>query len=203
MRNSCFAMFVLLCLSIAHAAVQSAEPDEEADHVALQALVREYEAAIQKADPDVLKLHLAPDFTGVMVTGEEVNSYESLEAYWNKIQGLLGDGGKYHVKINVAGPAIIAGDVAYAHGTTDDTAITSAGKEYKFQGFWTAICTRQEDGWKIQRIHGSMDAITNPFIAPMLRASGVTGGIIGGLIGFILGAILLWMLGRRSRPAVV
>jgi uncharacterized protein (TIGR02246 family) len=180
----------------------TAHADEAADREALQSLVREYEAAVKKGDPTVLKPFLASDFTGVMVTGEPVAGYESIETYWNKIQRLLGEGGKYSVKINIAGPATIAGNIAYAHGTSEDTAITSAGKEYKFQGFWTAVCVRQDDRWKIARIHGSMDAITNTFIRPMLRASAITGGLIGGAVGFALSAILFWMLGRRKRSKI-
>ncbi len=143
--------------------VSSALADEEADHAALRQLVHDYEAAIQKGDPSLLQPYLAPGFTGVMVTGEEVNDYAALDAYWKRIQGLLGDGGKYSVKVNIPEQATIAGDIAFAHGTTEDTAVTSDGKEYKFTGFWTAICARQDGGWKIVRIHGSMDAITNTF----------------------------------------
>jgi ketosteroid isomerase-like protein len=192
-----------LVLSSLSALVTTLRADEQADHAALRSLVQEYEATIQKADPSLLKAYLADDFSGVMVTGEEVNSYESLDAYWNKIQSLLGKGGKYSVKINVAGPATIVGDIAYAHGTTEDTAVTGAGKEFKFQGFWTAICKRSGNGWKISRIHGSMDAITNAFVQPLIKASALTGGTIGGVVGLVVGAALAWLWRRRGgQPAV-
>jgi ketosteroid isomerase-like protein len=197
MKNNNLAAVAVIAVSVAMLSVSVAVADEEADHAALRTLVSDYEAAIQKADPSVLKPYLAPGFTGVMVTGEEVNSFEELEAYWKRIQGLLGSGGKYSVKINIPESAKIVGDVAFAHGTTEDTAVTSAGKEYKFQGFWTAICTRQGDGWKIARIHGSMDAIGNTFVATALKSASVTAAIIGGVLGFVIGAILLWILGRR------
>ncbi len=157
--------------------------DDDADHASLMALVKEYERAVTDADPSVLEPYLANDFSGVMVTGEEVNSFVSLQAYWDKIQGLLGEGGKYSVAVVVPEPATIVGDVAYAHGSTNDTATTSNGKTYKFQGFWTAICHRDGDSWKIVRIHGSMDAITNTFVATAVSRASMFAGGVGGLIG--------------------
>ena len=128
----------------------------------LQAMVKEYEAAIEKSDPSVLKPYLTPDFTGVMVTGEEIKDYQSLETYWNKIQALLGKGGKYSVKVNLPGPATIVGDVAYAPGTTDDTAITSAGRsiDFKASGLRSAVAKARLENcthpWLDGRHHQSL-----------------------------------------------
>ena len=180
----------------------SVKADEEADHVALRALVQEYESAIKESDPSVLKPHLAETFSGVMVTGEEIDSFDSLQAYWMKIQDLLGDGGTYRVKVNVPEPATIVGDLAFAHGTTDDTAITSSGQEYEFKGYWTAICQREDEEWKIIRIHGSMDAITNTFVATALKGASTSAGIFGGVAGFVIGGGLFWLLGKRRSIAV-
>jgi ketosteroid isomerase-like protein len=191
------ALVAVFAVSTGLLVVSNAAADEEADHTALQELVKKYEEVVQKGDPSLLKPYLAPGFTGVMVTGEEVSSFESLDAYWKKIQGLLGKGGKYTVKIKVPERATIAGDLAYAHGTSEDTAVTAAGREYRFQGFWTAVCARQADGWKIARIHGSMDAISNTFVMSAIRMASTTSALIGGVVGFAIGAILLWILARR------
>ncbi len=201
MRNRSLAP--LLAFAAFICAASAVYADEAADHAALQAMVKEYEAAIEKSDPSVLRPYLTPDFTGVMVTGEEVNDFQSLETYWNKIQRLLGNDGKYSVKINLPAPATIVGDVAYAHGTTDDTAVTSAGKEYRFQGFWTAVCRREGASWKIARIHGSMDAITNPFVTSAIRSAAMPAAIIGILLGSVLGAFVFWTLARRRTRVAV
>lgn len=197
------ALGILLAVYATLWAAASAVADEAADHDALRKLVSEYEAAIQKGDPSVLRPYLAPGFSGVMVTGEEVKDYESLDAYWKKIQQLLGDGGKYTVKINIPAPATIAGDFAFAHGTTEDTAITSDGKQYKFGGFWTAVCTRSGDGWKIVRIHGSMDAISNTFVMTAIRSVATKTAIVAGLVGFGIGAIVMWISTHRRRGSMV
>jgi ketosteroid isomerase-like protein len=178
--------------------------DEAADHAALKALVAEYEEAVAKGDPAALEPHLAPGFSGVMITGEEVENFAALEAYWNKIQRLLGEGGKYTVKVNVAAPATIVADNAFAHGTTDDKAVTSDGNEYQWEGFWTAVCVRDGDTWKILRVHGSMDSVTNTFVATAVKRAAVGGAVVGGIVGLLIGAVAIWLLGRRRRsiPAV-
>jgi ketosteroid isomerase-like protein len=199
MNRTQWVRTVVLAIGCALLAASVASADEEADHEALRQLVREYEAAVQKGAPSLLKPHLAEGFTGIMITGEEVDSYESLAAYWERIQGLLGEGGKYSVQVNVAELATIVGDVAFARGTTEDLAVTSDGKEYRFAGFWTAICIREADGWKILRVHGSMDAITNTFVTTAIRTTSTFASIIGGVVGFVLGAIVFWLLGRHRR----
>jgi ketosteroid isomerase-like protein len=180
---------------------EAAQADEadQADHAALRELVKVYEQTIQESKPELLKPYLADDFTGVMVTAEEVNSFASLDEYWQKIQGLLGQGGTYQMKVNVPQPAQIVGDLAYAHGTTDDVAKSSAGNEYRFVGHWTAICRKGEGGWKIVRIHGSMDPIGNTFVATAVKSASYTAAATGGVMGAILGCIATLLL--RRRPA--
>lgn len=178
--------------------LQGAEnADDQADHEALRKLVGIYEQTIQAAKPELLKPYLADDFSGVMVTAEEVDSFSSLDAYWQKIQGLLGKGGSYRVKVNIPQPAEIVGDMAYAHGTTDDAATTSAGKEYHFTSRWTAICRKEADSWKIVRIHGSMDPISNTFVASAVKAASYSAAGIAGVIGLISGCALALLLRRR------
>jgi ketosteroid isomerase-like protein len=192
--------FGALLAVVALLGTSRAAADDAADHAALVELTKVYQSAIQKGDPDALAPYLAEDFTGVMVTGEEVATLESLNAYWAKIQGYLGKGGTYAVKVNVAEPAKIVGDLAYARGTTNDVAVTSDGKEYQFRGFWTAICRRKGDAWKIVRIHGSMDAITNTFVAAALQKASTYSGLVGGVLGFFMGALVLWFFSRRAKP---
>ncbi len=189
-----------LCLVVCCASVAGnvAIADEEADHAALRVLVDKYQEAIKTKNPGTLSPHLADDFSGVMVTGEETKNLESLETYWQKIQDLLGDGGEYTVNVNVPEPATIVGEFAFAHGTSDDTVITASGKQYEFKGYWTAICRREADGWKIVRIHGSMDSITNTFVKGALTKVTRVAGFGGGAIGFVIGASLLWVIKRRG-----
>ncbi|MCY2930526.1 MAG: hypothetical protein NTV86_13710 [Planctomycetota bacterium] len=98
--------------------------EQKADHEALRALVPLYEQAANEGKPSLLKPHLDPEFTGVMVTGDEVTGFSSLEDYWRKIRALIGADGKYTVKVNVAAPATIDGGLALARGTTSERVVT-------------------------------------------------------------------------------
>jgi ketosteroid isomerase-like protein len=179
---------------------KSASPaGDETDHDALRALVPMYERAANEGKPELLKPYLDADFSGVMVTGEEVDGSASLEAYWEKIQKLMGDGGKYHVKVNVATRSILSGDLAVAHGTTTDEVITSRGKEYRFEGRWTAVCRKQNGQWKVLRVHGSMDPIFNPFVGAAVRASSISAGSVTGIVCLVIGWLLHVLWSRRRK----
>ena len=88
----------------------AASNSEEADHDALRALVPLYERAANEGKPELLKSYLDPDFSGVMVTGDEVDSFASLQGFWANIQKMIGKGGRYHVKVNVATRSILSGN---------------------------------------------------------------------------------------------
>jgi ketosteroid isomerase-like protein len=195
MNSSCKVWF---CIALCALLTTPVAADEEEDRAALRELVTKYETAVETSDPKALAPYLSNDFSGVMVTGEEVDSFDSLNAFWQKVQGLLGQGGTYRVKVNVDERATIIGDIAFAHGTTEDTAITSENKEYRFQGFWTAICRREEEGWKIVRIHGSMDALTNTFVASAIKASAVSSALLGAVVGLFIGCVAWWIWARRG-----
>lgn len=190
-----FSMFLYLAFGTAALA------DEASDREELRGLVGEYEKAIADANPSVLEPYLSEDFTGVMVTGEEVDGMQSLQAYWDKIQGLMGEGGKYTVEVEVAKPATIDGDLAYASGTTKDQVITGSGKQYDFTGYWTAVCRREGGSWKILRIHGSMDAVTNVFVKSAISGASTLSGIIGGVLGVLVAAIVCVLFSRRRSSA--
>lgn len=172
----------------------------QADHDALRALVPIYEQAANEGKPGLLKPYLDPEFSGVMVTGADVTSFASLEEYWVNIKKLLGEGGTYHVKVNVEERAILSGDLAVARGTTDDV-VKAKGNEYHFEGRWTAVCRKRDGQWKMLRIQASMDPITNPFVRAAVRTASLTIGVIAGIVGLILGWVLHVILARRRKAA--
>jgi hypothetical protein len=169
---------------------------DQAEHDALRALVPLYEQAANQGKLDVLKPCLDAEFSGVMVTGEEVTSFASLEAYWAKIKGLLGEGGSYRVKVNVADTAILSGDLAVAHGTTEDV-VNTRGRVYRFESRWTAVCRKRDGQWKLLRIQASMDPVANPFVLSAVRATSILFGLIAGIAGLVVGWILHLLLVRR------
>jgi ketosteroid isomerase-like protein len=174
---------------------------DEQDHDKLRELRGLYERAVNEEKLELLDPHLAADFSGVMVTGDGVASMADLRSYWAKIRGLLGEGGKYTVEV-VPDRSHIEGDLALAKGTTKEVATTGAGKRYEFSSQWTAVCRRDAGGaWKIVRIHGSMDPVTNPFVKTFLRRTAWTAGGVGAVAGLIVGGLLVFLVSRRRRGA--
>lgn len=180
------------------ASAPTTSPADQADHDALRALVPMYEQAANQGKLEALKPCLDPEFSGVMVTGDEVTSFASMEEYWAKIQKLLGEGGTYHVKVNVADRATLSGDLAVARGTTEEV-VSAKGHEYHFVGRWTAVCRKRDGQWRMLRIQASMDPVTNPFVIAGLRAASMTAGIVAGIAGLIVGWVLHVILARRRK----
>ena len=172
--------------------------DDDAEHAALRTLVSMYEQAVREGKPEVFKPYLDPQFSGVMVTGEEVVGYRGLADYWHKIQSLLGEGGTYRVKVNVAGPAILSGDLALAQGTTNDEVVTGSGKKYEFTSQWTAICRKSDGQWKALRIQGTMDPIKNQFVLAAVKSASIFFGVIGLIAGVIIGGLVCLVVRRRQ-----
>ncbi len=54
---------------------------QEADKQALRDLKAIYERAIAEKDLELIKPHLAADFTAVMITADEVKDYDGIKAY--------------------------------------------------------------------------------------------------------------------------
>ena len=172
-----------------------APKDETSEHAALRALVPIYEQAVNDRKPELLEPYLDPSFSGVMVTGESVESFASLQDYWKKIQDMLGPDGTYHVKVNVPAGAMLHGDWAVARGTTEDI-VNPKGREYRFNSTWTAVCQKTDGQWKLLRIQSTMDPVTNAFVnAALLRTSVIT-GTIAGSIGVVVGVIVCIVIGN-------
>jgi ketosteroid isomerase-like protein len=190
------------CVAMCAAADKPATGQSDANREALRAMLTKYEEAANQGKPDLLKPYLDPDFTSVMVTGDEVDGVASLDAYWAKIQKLIGQDGRYRVQVHLVDHALISGDMAVAHGTSSDE-VAAHGKEYKFEGRWTAVCRRRDGQWKVLRIHGSMDPVSNPFVLAAVNGASLLAGAVAGIVGLLLGWILHMLLARRRRTAAV
>ena len=190
---------LLFAVALPAAARPSTQAGREPDHEALRQLKAVYEQAAREGRPDLLEPHLDAQFTGVMVTGEQVDSFASLDSYWQGIRELMGAGGTYQTEVHVAERAIIGGDLAVARGTTDDVVVTGGGDEYRFSSRWTAVCRKRDGQWKLLRLHGSIDPIGNPFVEAQFTAALVATGSIAGVIGLVVGALGYFAITRLRR----
>ena len=174
----------------------SAHADEESDRAALRLIRTNYMEAANLGDPSKIAPFLSKEVTGVMVTGEEVKGLDGLEAYWKKIQNLIGPGGSYHVAVNVD-KTDLYGDIAVSHGNTDDVVRLGTGKELQFHSLWTAVCRKEAGIWKVVRMEAAMDPVDNVFVSLRIQKARLTAAAFGLVVGVIL-AFVVGILKRRS-----
>ncbi len=174
--------FLVLCN---HAFCDTLEQDKQA----LRDLKTLYETSVKSGDLSPLKPHLADDFSAIMVTGEVVNSYTELDAFWKKSLSYLGDGAEYSVTVN-PDDSVFIDNIALSSGSSVDQ-ITGT-TELSFTTTWSSVAQKQADGtWKLLRIQVTTHPIENPFgeafhqWKTILCASGA--GLITLLIGFFFG----------------
>ena len=180
-------------------AINSEAAERDEDQQSLRELAALYERAVNQDNVELLKPHLADDFSGIMVTGRAVTSYADLTSYWADIKELLGDGGNYEVKL-VPEESIFDGDIAICRGTTTEVATTSSDR-FEFSTLWTAIGRKQDGQWKLIRVQGTMDRVTNAFVTTFMTRAAIWSGLGGAGIGLLVGAALTYVIGRRRARA--
>jgi len=162
----------------------------EQDKQALRDLKATYESAIKNNDLSPLKAHLTDDFSAVMLTGEEVKSFDELQAFWKKAQEYMGEDSSYTVSVS-ADDSTFIDNIAIAKGTSKDS-VTAKGSTFDFTTTWTAVCRKLPDGsWKLARLQVTTHPVDNPFsklahkMKLWLTSIGV--GFMTLLIGLIVG----------------
>jgi ketosteroid isomerase-like protein len=187
--------FGILCCFIS-----TTRADEESDRAALRLIRTNYMEAIDSGQVAKLAPYLSKDVTGVMVTGEEVKGLDGLEAYWKKIQDLIGPGGSYHVAVNVD-KTDLYGDVAVSRGSTEDVVRLGNGKELHFNSYWTSVCQKEDGGWKVVRMEATMNPVDNVFISLKLQKTKLIYGMGGFAAGVVLILAIQFLRCRRREPA--
>lgn len=178
----------------------AARADDEADRAALRLIRTNYMDAANSGDLSKIKNDLATNVTGVMVTGKAIEGYDGLTAYWKDIQQLIGPGGAYHVAVNVDKTDLF-GDVAVSHGTTDESVHLPTGSDLNFNGYWTAVCHKEGDAWKVIRMQATMDPVNNIFVDLQLKRARLIYGLGGLAVGIVFMLALRFFSGRNRQPA--
>jgi ketosteroid isomerase-like protein len=171
--------------------------DEESDRAALRMIRTNYMQAANSGDPSKIAPFLSKDVTGVMVTGEEIKGLDGLDAYWKRIQNLIGPGGGYRVTVNVD-KTDLYGDIAVSHGNTDDVVRLGTGKELQFHSLWTAVCHKEGGVWKVVRMEAAMDPVDNIFVSLKIQKTRLIAGACGLAVGIALSIAVGLLMRRRS-----
>jgi ketosteroid isomerase-like protein len=197
-------LLAALAVSLSAAAAQrepAQEPDHEA-HEALRALRAVAEQAINENQLELLKPHLADEFSVVTYTDREFSDFDQFKARWQQTRDeLLGEGGTYSTKLNPVLSTIL-GDVAIARGNSDNVMTTAGGTEYRFTARWSAVLHNVEGEWKIVRAHCSLSPFDNPMLKAavtdmLIKAVAIAGGV-GLLLGAVIGALLMRWRGKAK-----
>lgn len=186
-------LLTLAVLGYSHLTVQA---QDEADRQALRQIRTNYMDAVNSGDLTKIKNNLATNVTGVMVTGKPVAGYDDLVAYWKEIQALIGPGGSYHCAVNVD-KTDLYGDIAVSRGTTDESVHLPNGTDLDFNGYWTAVCHKEGDTWKVVRMQATLDPVHNVFITLQLKRAQLTYGLVGFTIGIIAALFIRSILPRK------
>ena len=173
------------------------EKNIERDKQALRDLKSIYEKAIAEKNLNLIKPHLASDFTAVMITADEVSDYDGIKAYWKKVEEFIGKDGTYTVSIE-PDDTIFEGNIAIAKGIAKEHVVRN-GKNIDLTSKWTAIARKESGAWKLVRIQASIDPVKNPIISAMNKGKlWITGGVAG-IIGLIIG--LSWRRIASAMPS--
>jgi ketosteroid isomerase-like protein len=176
----------------------AAHADDEADRDALRLIRTNYMNAVNSGDLSLIKNDLSQEVTGVMVTGKPVAGFDGLVAYWKEVQGLIGQGGTYHVIVNVDKTDLF-GDVSVSHGTTEETVRLASGKELDFSAYWTAVCHKENGEWKVVRMQATLNPIDNVFVSLRIKEMESVYGGIGFIAGILVVLAVRLVLCGRSR----
>lgn len=195
-KVTCFMAAVLLSALPATAQTPDGKAQEK-DVEAIKALGTLYEKAINEGKLELLEPHLDKEFTGVMITNEEISDFNGLKAYWKKLWEMIGEGGQYKTTLKPE-HRWICGDIAISRGTTEDYVLAASGNEYRFSSSFTAVLIKREGQWRIMRIQGSVDPLGNPFVKVIVGEAAQKAGIVAGVVALIVGIIAGFLLGRRK-----
>ena len=173
------------------------EPTPGDDHAADRATLREIGGRYEQANNQGNLLPLAPfvaaSASAVFATNDEVQGLDAIQKYFESIKKRLGENSSYAVALDPDRTEFF-GNIALAHGRSNETAKLGNGREYRFTTHWTAVLRKDADGWKALRLHVSMDPFENPAIAARLQVRTILVAAIGVAV-----AVAAFLLGRMKR----
>jgi len=193
MTHSRHLLINLLFFSTALAQPPAPEDEHGADRAALRELGGKYEQGINSGNLMPLAPSIAPEVSAVFATNDEVQGLDAMQKYFDSIKERLGKNSSYSVKLNPDRTDFF-GNIALAHGRSDETAKLGNGREYRFTTHWTAVLRKDNGSWKALRLHVSMDPLDNPAITARLQVRTLIVAALGALA-----AAVAFAIGRAAR----
>jgi len=155
-----------------------------------------FEDAVNNNDLDLIKPHLAPEFSIVMYTDREFTDFEKFKTQWEISRNQLLKGGSYKMSL-IPEDREFYGDTALSRGNSNNTLITGSGAKYEFSAHWSAFFKKNQNGeFKLVRAHVSTDPFKNPIVMGEVKKGVIKIGAAAFVTGLIICLILFWALGR-------
>lgn len=174
-----------LCCFVLISSLQAQDNDPHAaDRDALRALGSRYEQAINQLNLNSLADSVLPEASAVFMTNDELKGLPAMQEFIEGVQKEIGEGSVYEVKLR-PGTTEFHGDVAIAHGESDESVTFPNGKRISYVTRWTAVLKKVDGIWKASRLHVSLDPIDNPIIAlreGLRHWTWAGGGVILGIL---------------------
>lgn len=142
-----------------------AEDAHEADRQQLRDLMVSVETALNKQDITTLEKMMDNNIIITYQDGSVVRGISESKAYFNKMLGSSNPVlSSYSTKAEVSAPANFYGNIAIADGKAQDHFVFVAGDDLNIETLWTAVLLKENDMWKMVRLHFSSSIFDNPLV---------------------------------------
>lgn len=187
-------------VAVAASAAGAAVPDTNhaADRKLLLAMLAGVEDGLNRRDIAAVKEFLHPDAVVTFQDATVAKGVDALEGYYNeKFGGASAVLDSFSTKAAVDAPAVFVGNLAVAHGHTNDRFVFAGGKEFNLDSRWTATLRKDEGRWSVMALHFSTDLFDNPLLNMATGKLKMVGAIALG-VGLLFGAVGMRLVSRKS-----
>jgi ketosteroid isomerase-like protein len=187
---------LLLCLSTT-ASPQAAQPNDEATHNQLRALLAGMKEAMNKGDIERELTYLHPNVVVTWHNAEVSRGRDGVRAYLNRmLSGPSKAVAGYRADVEPDELTILyGGNTGISFGNATEHFQLANGSNMDLRSRWSATLVKDGDKWLIASLHASDNLFDNPLLAMAKRMSYIAGGgclLLGLIGGFFLGR------GKRS-----
>lgn len=168
------------------------------DRAQLLSILKDVETGINSRQIDLMLRHIDEKAVVTWLNAEVSKGPEGVRAYFAK---MVGDApgtvlSKYVTHPELSEQAVFYGDVAVAHGTTEDEFTPHHRSVFRFSSRWTASLQKHDGQWRIIALNLSTNAFNNALTVELKRLAWLAGA--GGLAGGLLLAAA-WSYFRRRK----
>jgi uncharacterized protein (TIGR02246 family) len=158
--------------------------DRTDDRAAIATIVRDLEDATNARDTQRICALATEDVVVVSKNGDIIAGKRALASYLDRMIGAAPALKEMHTRVQMDARAILMDRTAVAYGTSEDEYVFTCGFKLAITTRWSASLVKEDEKWRIARVHFSFDLFDNPLLNGARYAARVGAGI-----AFVLGAL--------------